>query len=162
MYCRIKKLYKLKFYQFGLFVCLMMFNATFNNTCISVISGQSVLLVEESGGPGENHQSVASHWQTLSDLRQNHYKYSNVRYIDLRYILMFLILLCIHNIISWFNFALICLITTFTYFRIIFKIDFRIFNLKYPWQSFNMHMKSLRDKYQYMYYDLLTAYENDL
>ena len=32
---------------------LMMFNATFNN--ISVISWQSDLLVEETGGPGENH-----------------------------------------------------------------------------------------------------------
>jgi hypothetical protein len=30
----------------------MMFNATFNN--ISVISWWSVLLVEETGGPGEN------------------------------------------------------------------------------------------------------------
>ena len=38
---------------FGLFVCLMVFNATFNN--ISVISWRSVLLVEETGGPGENH-----------------------------------------------------------------------------------------------------------
>jgi hypothetical protein len=38
-----------------------MFNATFNN--ISVISRQSVLLVEETG---ENHRPVASHWQTLS------------------------------------------------------------------------------------------------
>ena len=47
-----------------LFVCLMLFNATFNN--ISVISWRSVLLVEETGGPGENHQPVASHWQTLS------------------------------------------------------------------------------------------------
>jgi hypothetical protein len=28
--------------------------------------GQSVLLVEETGVPGENHQPVASHWQTLS------------------------------------------------------------------------------------------------
>jgi hypothetical protein len=36
-----------------LFVCLMVFNATFNN--ISVISWQSVLLVEETGGPGENY-----------------------------------------------------------------------------------------------------------
>jgi len=36
----------------------MVFNATFNN--ISVISWQSVLLVEEFGGPGENHQPVAS------------------------------------------------------------------------------------------------------
>jgi len=42
----------------------MVFNATFNN--ISVISRLSVLLVEETGGPGENHRSVASHWQTLS------------------------------------------------------------------------------------------------
>jgi hypothetical protein len=37
----------------------MVFNATFNN--ISVILWQSVLLVEETGGPGENHQPVASH-----------------------------------------------------------------------------------------------------
>ena len=35
------------------------FNATFNN--ISVISWQSVLLVEETGVPGENHRPVASH-----------------------------------------------------------------------------------------------------
>jgi hypothetical protein len=42
-----------------LFVCLMVFNATFNN--ISVISWRSVLLVEETGGPGENHRPVASH-----------------------------------------------------------------------------------------------------
>jgi hypothetical protein len=45
-------------------VCLMVFNATFNN--ISVLSWRSVLLVEETGGPGENHRSVASHCQTLS------------------------------------------------------------------------------------------------
>jgi hypothetical protein len=31
----------------------MMFDATFNN--ISVLSWQSVLLVEETGVPGENH-----------------------------------------------------------------------------------------------------------
>jgi hypothetical protein len=31
----------------------------FNN--ISVISWRSVLLEEETGGPGENHRSVASH-----------------------------------------------------------------------------------------------------
>ena len=42
----------------------MMFNATFNN--ISVISWQSVLLVEETGGPEENHRPVTSHLQTLS------------------------------------------------------------------------------------------------
>jgi hypothetical protein len=39
-------------------------NATFNNTL--VISWRSVLLVEETGGPGEDHRPVASHWQTLS------------------------------------------------------------------------------------------------
>jgi len=38
----------------------MVVNATFNN--ISVISWHSVLLVEETGGPRENHQPVASHW----------------------------------------------------------------------------------------------------
>jgi len=40
------------------------FNATFNN--ISGISWRSVLLVEETGVPGENHRPSASHWQTLS------------------------------------------------------------------------------------------------
>jgi len=42
----------------------MVFNATFNN--ISAISWWSVLLVEETGVPGENHRPAASHWQTLS------------------------------------------------------------------------------------------------
>ena len=37
----------------------MVFNATFNN--ISVISWRSVLVVEETGVPGENHRPVASH-----------------------------------------------------------------------------------------------------
>jgi len=42
----------------------MVFNATFNN--ISVISWQSVLLLEEIGVPGEKkHRPVASNWQTL-------------------------------------------------------------------------------------------------
>ena len=41
----------------------MVFNATFNN--ISVISWRSVLLVEETGVPGENHRPAASHFQTL-------------------------------------------------------------------------------------------------
>jgi len=35
------------------------FKATFNK--ISVISWWSVLLVEETGVPGENHRPVASH-----------------------------------------------------------------------------------------------------
>jgi hypothetical protein len=47
-----------------LFVCLLVLNATFNN--ISVISWRSVLFVEETGGPGENHRPVVSHRQTLS------------------------------------------------------------------------------------------------
>jgi hypothetical protein len=42
----------------------MMFNATFNN--ISVISLQSVVLVEETRVPGENYWPAASHWLTLS------------------------------------------------------------------------------------------------
>ena len=55
--------------EWHLFVCLvlvgfMVLNITYNN--ISVISCQSALLVEETGGPGENHRPVASHWQTLS------------------------------------------------------------------------------------------------
>jgi len=37
----------------------MVFNATFKN--ISVISWQSVLLVDETGGPGEKHRPVVSH-----------------------------------------------------------------------------------------------------
>ena len=46
--------------EIGFFVDLcqiMVFNATFNN--ISVISWQTLLLVEETGVPGENHRSVA-------------------------------------------------------------------------------------------------------
>ena len=42
----------------------MVFNAIFN--IISVISWRSVLSVEETGGPGENHRHVESRWQTLS------------------------------------------------------------------------------------------------
>ena len=42
----------------------MYVHATFNN--ISVISWQSVLFLEETGVPGENHRPVASHSQTLS------------------------------------------------------------------------------------------------
>jgi hypothetical protein len=45
-------------------VRVMVFKDTFNN--ISVISWRSVLLVEETGVPAENHRPVASHWQTLS------------------------------------------------------------------------------------------------
>ena len=37
----------------------MVFNVTFNN--ITVISWQSVLLVEEARVPGENHRPTANH-----------------------------------------------------------------------------------------------------
>ena len=40
-----------------MFVCLMVFSATFNN--ISVISWRSVLLVEDTGVPREDHRRVA-------------------------------------------------------------------------------------------------------
>jgi uncharacterized membrane protein len=43
----------------GFFYGFMVFSATFNN--ISVISLRSVLFVEETGVPGENHRPAASH-----------------------------------------------------------------------------------------------------
>jgi hypothetical protein len=42
----------------------MVFNATFNN--ISMILWRSVLFVEETGVPGENHRPAASHCTILS------------------------------------------------------------------------------------------------
>jgi hypothetical protein len=56
-----------KLYWFG----FMVFNATFNN--ISVISWQSVLLMEGTGVHWENHRPVASHWQTLSHKEERVY-----------------------------------------------------------------------------------------
>jgi multidrug transporter EmrE-like cation transporter len=48
------------FVIFGIgLVWSMVFNVTFNN--FSVISWRLVLLVEETGVPGENHRPVASH-----------------------------------------------------------------------------------------------------
>jgi hypothetical protein len=52
---------KVKDKELCMFVFILVFNAIFNS--ISVIFWRSVLLVEETG---ENHQSAASHWQTLS------------------------------------------------------------------------------------------------
>ena len=43
---------------------VMALNTTFNN--ISVISWRSVLLVDETWVPRENHRPAAIHWQTLS------------------------------------------------------------------------------------------------
>ena len=48
----------------GLVGWFMVFNVTFYN--ISVISWQSILLVEETAVPSGNHWLVTSHWQTLS------------------------------------------------------------------------------------------------
>jgi len=45
-------------------VWFMVFNDTFSN--ISAISWRSVLLVEQTGVPAENHRPTTSHWQTLS------------------------------------------------------------------------------------------------
>jgi hypothetical protein len=42
----------------GAGVRVKVFNATFNS--ISVISWQSVLLMEETGGPGENHRPATT------------------------------------------------------------------------------------------------------
>ena len=58
-----------KYFLITIHICMyhfwfMVFNTTFNN--ISVIWWQSVLLMEETGIPGDNNQPVASHWQTLS------------------------------------------------------------------------------------------------
>ena len=50
----------------NIFDMVMVFNTTFNK--ISAILWRLVLLVEETGVPGEKHWPVASHWQTLSHI----------------------------------------------------------------------------------------------
>jgi hypothetical protein len=55
---------KVQLYGFDLW-CLMPLSAM-HFFCISVISWRSVLLVEETGVPRENHRPMASHWQALS------------------------------------------------------------------------------------------------
>jgi hypothetical protein len=50
---RIKQIFKKRCIGF------MVFNATFNK--ISIISCRSVVLVEETGVPGENHRQTLSH-----------------------------------------------------------------------------------------------------
>ena len=46
-------------YNYRIRIQIIVLNATFNN--ISAISWRSLLLVEETGVPEENHQPVASH-----------------------------------------------------------------------------------------------------
>jgi hypothetical protein len=53
--------FSLTFIYMSCFPLCHIFNTTFNN--IPVISWQSVLLVEETGVPEENHRPVTSHWQ---------------------------------------------------------------------------------------------------
>jgi len=55
----------------------MVFNATFNN--ISAISWRSVLLVEETGVPGENHRPAVS--QTNCKVMSVIYKNMSVIYL---------------------------------------------------------------------------------
>jgi hypothetical protein len=58
--------YELNKAEYSRLICLfMVFNATFNN--ISVVLWRSVSLVEETGVPGEIHQPVTSHQQSLSN-----------------------------------------------------------------------------------------------
>ena len=52
-------LYILRDQVYSVLFWFMLLNATFNN--ISITSLQSVLLVEETGVPEENHQPAASH-----------------------------------------------------------------------------------------------------
>ena len=56
--------HKLSNHWITVMVRIMVFNATFNN--ISVISWRSVLLVEATRVPRENHWPIASHWQAWS------------------------------------------------------------------------------------------------
>jgi hypothetical protein len=55
----IKTSYNIMFIKIVSMFRVVAFNATFNN--ISVISWPSVLLVEGTGVPGENHRPVVSH-----------------------------------------------------------------------------------------------------
>ena len=53
------RMYNVYLRKYLVVVVVMVFNATFNN--ISVISWWSVLLVEETGVPRENHRPAAKH-----------------------------------------------------------------------------------------------------
>jgi hypothetical protein len=59
IYCTYVELLNVSVYKKVSRVWVRAFKATFNN--ISVISWQSVLLVEETGVAGENHRPVTSH-----------------------------------------------------------------------------------------------------
>ena len=85
----------------------MVFNVTFIN--ISAMSWRSVLLVEETGGPGENHRPVTSHWWAFLD----HAIYCTLLvYVEFRF--FFVIVVC--GLFEWkricadfLSFAYICI-----------------------------------------------------
>ena len=85
----------------------MVFNATFNN--ISAILWRSVLLVEETEIPGENHRSVASHWQTLSHDDVSIWQWKGLLRWYKKIIWIFTLCYTVHKMIllyregSWFN-----------------------------------------------------------
>ncbi len=58
----------------------MVLNSTIKN--ISAISWRAVLLVEESGVPGESNRSVASHGQTLSHNVVSSQTFNNIRELN--------------------------------------------------------------------------------
>jgi len=57
----------------------MVFNTIVNN--ISVIAWLSVLLIEETWAPRENHRPVACHWQTKEKI-QLHCVFGKLWYSD--------------------------------------------------------------------------------
>ena len=60
-----KKMYTWSLIEMCVRFMFMVFNTNFNN--ISVVTWRSVLFVEKTGGPEENHRLIASHWQTFSN-----------------------------------------------------------------------------------------------
>jgi hypothetical protein len=76
---------------------IMVINATFNN--ISVISWWSVLLVEETGVPGENHKHVASNWSSVNG-RLGHFGHVVSMWYNFRYSLLFIKYLFHHPVSS--------------------------------------------------------------
>ena len=75
----------------------MVINVTFNN--ISVISWWSVLLVEETGVPGENHRHVASNWSSVNG-RLGHFGHVVSMWYNFWYSLLFIKYLFHHPVSS--------------------------------------------------------------
>ena len=101
-----------------IYVCLMVLNATFNN--ISVISWRSVILVEETGGSGENHRSVASHWQTCFHRWRWQYVCAHSRHeiARLRAIHLYFSVTLAHIIVPIYIHNLLRLLTQYSIFQV--------------------------------------------